>query len=221
MISLSNIVIAAVATAAVGYSTESEARRAQREGVNFGVSVRAGSETWEAPANDGSDAKVEVSSTAASPFVGYSFGTINIGVMAVNESTKYVETRPLEDGSNSVETRSGNLGGAGVFSRLLFGRFFFFELGAGIYKGSLSSSSEIARDDGAGYSGDRTSSSLSGTGYGIHYGGGLEIPIADGFHMSAAYIAREVRLSGFEKETKASLSRERGELSFGLIHYLQ
>jgi hypothetical protein len=209
-------------------ATPAQARRASREGLNFGTTVRLLDNDERTIAGLGSDknTKMESSSQAVNPYIAYAFESLNIGLMASVESKASRLEEQSEDGSEKT-TRTTDVDGKGgsLFARFLFGNVFFFVGGVGLYQEKQKVSIETKRSvDGSEgeFTGDLDEYQVEGIGPGYHVGGGLELPMGAGFFFSTAYQVRTVQLrdhaGGSELGRKRSQQQKR-EVLFGISHY--
>jgi hypothetical protein len=209
-----------------GFADVAEARRNNRDGFNFGTTVKVLNRDDRTNAGIGSDqnTKVSGSSQAVTPHVGYSTGTFNLGLAYSFESAVSESREASEDGQTITE-RKTDLNGKGLnlYSRFLFGDVFFFEAAGGIYSEKLKVTSERKQLNGDGsFSGDEKTYEVSGVGFGYNVGGGLELAMGNGFYFSSAYQVRIVQLrdhnGGSDLGKKRSNSQKR-EILFGISYY--
>jgi hypothetical protein len=202
-----------------------EARGAKREGFNFGTTVDVVSRTDRSQAGDGQDRNARNDSTTSgiSPYVGYAFGPLNLGLVYATDTTT---TKTVEDSAdgNTTTTRTSatEMRGMSLFARFLFGTYFFFEGGGGLYEQTREVTIETKVRDGEGaFTGNEDHYSLRSVGPGYHAGGGLELPMGAGFFFTTAYQVRIVQLRDPDGDTlgrKRAQSQKR-EVLFGLAYY--
>ena len=196
----------------MSFASDAFARRSKRKGFNFGTTIRLLSDSRQI-----SDEKIEIkehTSNAVSPYIGYSFGLINIGVSAFVESSSTVFE--VKDGSETTTIRdSTTTGGAHAFSRLLFGKFFFLEAGVGGAKITATKNSSLLSDNII----SNESFESSGVGLSYQVGGGLEAPIGLGFFFTSGFYNRSLILKDVQNVNK-SLNSTKSEFVFGIAQYL-
>jgi hypothetical protein len=202
------------------------AKRDRREGFNFGTSVRIISSDDKAYGNatDGIDGGTKTQSQSYNPFVAYSTGLLNVGLTAHIESTQS-STREHQNSTGQIVDRqsSSDLKGTSLFGRFLFGKVMFFELGMGLYKQNVNVDNQYTNvSAGGSFNGQRDTYKVESAGPGYHLGGGLELPIADGFYFTTSYLVRIYQLRDISSGTlgeKRAYEQKR-ELTFGVEHYL-
>lgn len=221
-----NAVVAVVA-ALMLMPTLAEARsRSARTGFNFGTTIRILNDQERTHAGEGSDKNTRFKSDSqlVNPYLGYSFGSFNLGLMYSAESRSSESIEVSEDGSKTVSRNTeANGKGVSVFSRFLFGGVFFFEGGFGLYQDRATVKTQEKQDQGGtAFTGEEDSYVVKGTGPGYHVGGGLELPIDNGFYFTACYQARMVQLrdynGGSDLGRKRSQDQKR-EVLFGIAYY--
>ena len=202
------------------------AKRNQRDGFNFGTSIRMITNNDRSFADSVSnvDATTKSSSQSYNPFVGYSTGLLNLGLTAHVETTDTTTTEHQKTTGQVIDRQSSSdIKGTSVFGRFLFGKVMFFELGMGIYKQKITVNNEYSNNSGSGsFSGNSTSYALDTAGPGYHMGGGLELPIADGFFFTTSYLVRIFQLRDISDGSFGSkvAYQQKRELTFGIEHYL-
>lgn len=219
--------LAAVALVAMTVPTMAEARgRNARSGFNFGTTVRLVGTTERTNAGEGSDVntKSKGDTSLINPYLGYSFGSFNLGLTYSAESRSSESIEASEDGTSET-TRTSDARGKGlsIFSRFLFGQVFFFEGGIGVYQERTVVTTETKHMQSEGvFIGEESSYEVKGTGPGYHLGAGLELPMGDGFHFTASYQARMVQLRDYDGGSDLGRKRSQGqkrEVLFGLAYY--
>jgi hypothetical protein len=209
-------------------SLQAEARiRGKRQGFNFGTNIRmmTDNDQFLPTGNDNKSSKIHRSSHAVSPFVGYAFKEfLNLGVNVYYENSEVEEKG--HDNPMTMEKfyqNSTSVKGAGVFGRFLFARVMFFEAGLGIYDQKVTSRIETRSIKGKNFEGSVQSDEARGMGPGYHLGGGLELPITEGFYFTTSYLMRMYHLRDYKPQAQdlgAKRAREqRRELTFGIMHY--
>lgn len=202
-----------------------EARRSDREGLNFGTSVRLMDADNRSNATTSNDPSTRTQSTgqAFSPYVGYSFGEINLGLAGMienrhdvsNENTASTNQQVTRDAQTTTKSLS-------LFARFNFGKVMFMEVGGGAYNQVTDVHNEYKLVGDAGsFTGKSEDYKVAGMGPGYHFGGGLELPINNGFFFSAAYMVRAYSLRDTSKSEYGSPigSQQKRELSFGIAYY--
>jgi len=191
-----------------------------REGFNFGALARMVS-NQDSQALQAGTSTQSMSTTAVSPFVGFTLGKyINLGVSLTSENTS-VTNKLTQAGRTDTTTEVHDLKGASVFGRLLFAKYMFLEAGAGVYQGTVKVANATLVGEGS-YSGSNSQETHSGTGYGLHGGGGVEIPVGLGWFVVTSMQARQVQMTEIlNQKASNQLSNVKTELQFGLIQYLQ
>jgi hypothetical protein len=222
------LVATTVAVTVAAFATTATARTTQRQGFNFGTTVRAVDTNEHTLAGLGSDknTKTDTSSQAVNPFVGYAFGAFDLGLMVSAETKETHQTEDSADGSATTDRRSTLTGkGVSLFARFLFGDYFFFETGGGLYQEDLSVAAETKslQPDGS-FTGSRDNYDVKGIGPGYHVGAGIELAMGGGFFFTTAYQVRMVSLrdykGGSDLGSKRSQTQKR-EVLFGIEHYLK
>lgn len=209
-------------------STAEARRRSERDGFNFGTSVRLLTEDNATFAGENStkNTTVKTSGQALDPFVGYAVnGLLNFGLSFHIQQQSTEQTTREDDGSSeSTLTTDTDTKGASIFTRFMFGKVMFMEGGLGLYKTVTNINNETLTMTGTGtYSGKSEAAEIYGVGPGYHVGGGIEIPITDGFYFTSAYMVRIFQVREYDGAatfgTKIGRQQQR-ELSFGLEHFL-
>ena len=202
------------------------AKRDQRDGFNFGSSVRmiTNNDRTYGDQTSGVDGTTKSSSQSYNPFVAYSTGLLNLGITAHVESADTATTEQQKSTNQIVDRKSStDVKGTSVFGRFLFGKVMFFELGLGVYKQKVTVNNQYTNMSGSGsFSGNSDSYTLDSAGPGYHMGAGLELPIADGFYFTTSYLVRIFQLRDISDGSfgaKRAYEQKR-ELTFGLEHYL-
>jgi hypothetical protein len=202
------------------------AKRNKREGFNFGTSVRLITNNDRSYADDagGIDGSVKSESQSYNPFIGYSNGLFNLGLTAHLEANSTSIREHNQSSGQVVERQStSDLKGSSVFARFLFGRVMFMELGMGVYTQKSQIRNEYTNMNGNGsFNGQVDAVSVESAGPGYHMGGGVELPIADGFFFTSSYLVRIYQLRDISDGSlgaKRAYEQKR-ELTFGLEHYL-
>jgi hypothetical protein len=222
-----NYMLSGVTVLGLLSATPAFARRSQRQGFNFGSTVRVlNSDDRTLPGN-GSDQKTRISSSsqAVNPYLGYSFGTFNLGLTfsAETRTTNSTETNTVT-GSETTRDSEVNGKGASLFGRFLFGEIFFFEAGAGVYQEKVQVSTETKSTTTGAFTGEREEYEVKGIGPGYHLGAGMELEMGGGFYFTSSYQVRIVQLrdheGGSDLGRKRSTTQKR-EVLFGIAHYFR
>ncbi|MEY4630908.1 MAG: hypothetical protein RIQ81_1028 [Pseudomonadota bacterium] len=202
------------------------AKRDQRDGFNFGTSIRliTNNDRSYGDASSGIDGSTKTDSQAYSPFIGYSTGLFNLGLTAhlASENTATRETNK-STGQILERNSSSDLKGTSVFGRFLFGKVMFMEFGLGIYQQKTQVNNQYTNMGGNGsFNGQVDAYTVESAGPGYHMGGGLELPIANGFYFTSSYLVRIFQLRDISDGSlgvKRAYQQKR-ELTFGIEHYL-
>lgn len=219
--------IMVLALISASLASQAEARRKQREGFNFGSSVRMIDQADGETAAEGTSTsrKSESNSQMVTPYVGYAFSSFNLGLSLVAEQ-KRSETMVKDEAeaSESLRKLSRNTRGASLFMRFLFGQVFYFEAAGGYYAERLSLTDEQRQIDGDGgsFSGQSDAVTLTSVGPGYHLAAGLELPMTGGFYFTSAYQYRSINLrnhlGGMNVGSQRSQS-DKSEILFGIAYY--
>lgn len=209
-------------------SQEASARsRSQRTGFNFGTSLRLldHDDRTNAQEETGKTTRSQTGSRLVTPYLGYSFGSISLGLAYLAESrvTSTAETR--QDGTVTARHSHQTAHGGSLYGRFLFASVFFFETGIGLYSDTLDVTTENRTPQGDGaFAGASDSHQVKGTGPGFHAGIGLELPIASGFFFTSQYQVRKVTLWDYTGGSSLGSKRSqttRNEALFGIAYYNQ
>ena len=200
------------------------ARRSDREGLNFGSSVRIMDSDDRGETSDSSQTQKRTKSSgqAFSPYVGYAFGPMNLGLM-LNIENKYEEFTETTASNSQVLNREAttNSKAISLFTRFNFGKIMFFEAGAGVYNQSKTVHTETRAVNGGSFSGTSDDYKLNGMGPGYHIGGGLELPADNGFYFTGSYMVHNYQLRDTTNSGYGSVigSQQKRELAFGIAYY--
>ena len=220
------LILSAIATALLPllFATEASARRSDRDGMNFGSSVRlmdADDRTSSSGASD-KTTRTQSSGQAFSPYLGYSFGELNIGLVGIIESRKETIDERGPGNQQIIRNAETSTKALSLFGRFNFGKVMFLETGFGVYNqiSDVHTEYKLAGDGGA-FSGKSEDDKIQGMGPGYHVGGGMELPINNGFYFTGAYMVRSFSL---RDQTKSEFgdkigSQQKRELSFGIAYY--
>lgn len=205
------------------------ARRGERDGFNFGSTLRM--VTADEPSiatNAGGNSKRAASEVhTVRPQLGYVFnGIFHLGMDMTFESESRQESlNGLSEDQKINSEKTSDLTGAGLVSRFLFGRVMYLEAGVGYYERKATVFNEYTTDLGNGaFTGQKEQFKTRAVGMGYHLGGGVEFPIAYGFHFTSNYLVHNYALKPYRMD--ASIKRDseqetRRELNFGLNYYYQ
>jgi hypothetical protein len=222
LLQLTLIMVTGLATAEAA-----EARRARREGFNFGTSVRLLDGESKTTPGIGSDQNTQVTSDsqAVSPYLGYAFSSLNLGLSFAAETGRTESVERSEDGNHTTTRKSSRRAtGGSLFARFMFGEVFFFEAAGGLYQEQLNVSTESKEttDEDGGFVGEGEAYEVKGVGPGYHLAAGLELPMGGNFFFTSTYQFRMVTLrdypGGLTLGKKRSVSQKR-EALFGIAYY--
>jgi hypothetical protein len=209
----------------VTVATEASARRSDREGLNFGTSIRlinADDRTTPSSTTDQSS-RTQSDGQAFSPYVGYSFGELNFGLVGNVESRseRLEENKPS---TNEQVVRESQIAtkALSLFGRFNFGKVMYMETGFGLYSQTTDVHTEYKVPEASGaFSGKAEDHKFQGIGPGYHIGGGLELAIDNGFYFTGSYIVRSFSLRDQSKSELGEKvgSQEKRELNFGISYY--
>lgn len=200
------------------------ARRADREGLNFGTSVRIMDSDDRGQQSTVSDKNTRTKSAgqAFSPYVGYAFESLNIGLM-LNIENKYEEFSEKSPSTAQELSRDAATASKAIsaFARFNFGKIMFFQAGLGVYSQVTNIHTEIRNISGLEFAGTTNDYKLEGMGPGYHAGVGLELPAANGFFFTGSYIVHNYQLRDTAHSSYGSLigSQQKRELAFGISYY--
>lgn len=196
------------------------AMNAQRTGVNFGTRIRVENDTNTQQTATGTDTQNH-NTLAVSPFVGYVAGTyFDLGLAFTSEKATTTDTLQ-SNGITSSNQEDVELKGASPFARLLFAKYMYLEIGFGVYQ-STTKTCQADITGTSSFNGSSNNESHTGTGYGYHAGGGVEIPVGLGWFVTTGVYVRSVVMSEFiDRNTSNKLSNTKTELEFGITQYLQ
>ena len=197
----------------------------EREGLNFGTSLRMISADDRTSGQADTSTRTISSGQQVTPYLGYAFSSMNIGLALNMETTtnESIETNSVT-GSETSRSIANDARGLSAFFRFNFGRVMYLEAGAGLYTEDTQVKNETrSAQDGGAFVGQREEYKVKGTGPGYHMGGGIELPIADGFQFTSGYLVRVFQLrdvtSGGEVGKRRGFEQKR-ELTFGVAHYV-
>ena len=213
------ITIVTTTTAEVAY-----ARRSDREGLNFGTSIRVMDSDDRGQKNELSNTETRTKSAgqAFSPYVGYAFGPMNLGLM-LNVENKYEEFNETSPSTSQTLNREATTASKAIslFTRFNFGKIMFFEAGGGIYSQTKSVHTEIRSVTGGTFTGTSDDYKLQGMGPGYHMGVGMELPADNGFYFTGSYMVHNYQLRDTMHSSYGSVlgSQQKRELAFGIAYY--
>jgi hypothetical protein len=200
------------------------ARRNDREGLNFGSSIRVmdSDDRGQKSQLSNSETRTKSAGQAFSPYVGYAFGPMNLGLM-LNIENKYEEFSETSSSTSQILNREAttNSKAISLFSRFNFGKIMFFEAGGGIYTQSKSVHTELRSVSGGTFTGTSDDYKLNGMGPGYHMGAGIELPADNGFFFTGSYMVHNYQLRDTTHSSYGSLigSQQKRELAFGIAYY--
>ena len=210
----------AIIAAMLGVVATPAFARSQREGFNFGVSLRSLNDTSSQSIENGSQ-RQSTSTVAASPFAAFVIGDyFDIGLSIASERiTTVVST--TQNGQVFTNTLDQQLRGASPFVRLLFAKYMFLELSGGVYQSVVKNTRASIVGDGN-YTGSQETTTHSGNGYGYGAGGGLEIPVGLGWYVTTSMFVRQIQMNEVVTQNDSNrLDSAKTELQFGFTQYLQ
>lgn len=202
------------------------AKRSKRQGFNFGSTMYYKSASFpDLSESKSRDAHSSFHEFRYRPFLGYSFGgvfNLGLGLEWEQLNSEKLESQPDSE-TSYTKVEDQDLTGGFLFGRLLFGRIFFMEAALGYYEKSHSQSLVYEQGPQSGsYNGARENWQLVARGPGAAMGAGMEIPVSDGFHLSASFMTRKLML----KQASASQNvgpyqgdSTTGSMNFGMSHY--
>jgi hypothetical protein len=209
---------------ATSLSQVAYARRADREGLNFGSSVRimdSDDRGQKSTLND-KNTRTKSSGQAFSPYVGYAFESLNLGLM-LNVENKYEEFSEKSSSTNQELSRDATTSSKAIsaFGRFNFGKIMFFQAGVGVYSQVTNIHTELRNVSGVAFDGTSSDYKLEGMGPGYHAGVGLELPAANGFFFTGSYMVHNYQLRDTANSGYGSLigSQQKRELAFGISYY--
>jgi len=209
---------------AVPWSQTAHARRADREGLNFGTSIRImdSDDRGQQSAVSDKNTRTKSAGQAFSPYLGYAFGPLNLGLM-LNVENKYEEFSERTPSTSQELSRDASTASKAisVFSRFNFGNIMFFAAGAGIYSQVTNIHTEMRNVSGGTFAGTTDDYKLEGIGPGYHMGMGLELPASNGFFFTGSYMVHNYQLRDTTHSSYGSLigSQQKRELAFGIAYY--
>lgn len=202
-------------------------RRSKKEGFNFGATVISTDGQSAIEPNATSDRKRSISRkvSGVAPYIGYSFGTLGVGLRASNKTE---QTDHQEVGTNNSQTKTeiktiSKLSDVSLFTRINFGKILFLEAGFGVYnqKSNISNQTTIETSSNT-FEGSKEEFTLSGSGTGTHTALGFEVPVGSGFHFNGHMLVKNFEIrsddGGPKYGDKQSRQTER-DLNFGLSYY--
>jgi hypothetical protein len=205
-------------------ATGAEARRADREGLNFGSSIRIldNDDRGESNSLNKNSTRTKSSGQAFSPYVGYAFGPLNLGLM-LNVETKAEEFTESNASNGQQLNRQATTSSKAVslFTRFNFGKIMYLGAGAGLYSQNTDVRSEVRSSTGETFTGSTNTYKLRGIGPGYHAGIGIELPAVNGFFFTGAYVVHNYTLRDTANSGYGSVigTQQKRELSFGIAYY--
>ena len=210
-------------------AVQAQARGSDREGFNFGASIKIQNKSDKGMGADSSTkSNILSEDRTINPYAGFVIGEhLNLGLALSFENATSESSEQVIGTTERVDrTRNSSMKSASFFGRFLFGDAMFFEAGVGLYDQSVSVENQYTFGNGDNsFSGKRENYSVRGVGPGYHAGGGFEIEMGrrSGFYLTTTYMVRSYALKQVEGES--SLGEElsnvtRQEVAFGLSHYV-
>lgn len=220
-----NVLWASVVLGPILHASEAFARRSDREGLNFGTTFRLMDADDRSNGSTESTRETRTQSVgqAFSPYLGYSFGEINLGLVAnVENRSETVDERNTSTNQQITRKSETATKALSLFGRFNFGKVMFMEAGFGVYNQTTDVHTEykLASSDGS-FSGKSEDYKLEGMGPGYHVGGGLELAINNGFYFTGSYMVRSFSLRDRSKSEFGEKigTQQKRELSFGIAYY--
>ena len=198
-----------------------------RSGFNFGAAFQMNDNAGPSLASgaQGSPSQSSGHTSITRPYVGYSFANfLTFGINGTFENYKGSDTiSGSNDGESITTNRTSSLTGGGLYTRLLFGQVMFLEAGSGVYERFTNVDTQYVKNlASGGFTGTTQSSKLRADGAGYRFGGGVEIPIANGFYFTAGYFASSYQLkpvNAADGADKSQYFENTHEVTFGLANY--
>lgn len=219
----------AVITILLSVTTSAEARKrsSKKDGFVFGASVISSEGVSNLSPNESSNSKRTITSNVSgiAPHLGYSFGTMAIGLRATNktEDVEHIENDAINTEKKSVYKTTTNTNDLSLYTRVNLGSVIYLEAGFGIYQQKTEINNEhiieITKDT---FTGVKEEYLLDGLGSGHHTAIGFEVPISSGFFFNGALNFKnyEIRKSGSgpafgDKQS----SHNQKDINFGVNFY--
>ena len=224
----STVSMASVTILLLAFSQNAWARHSDdRTGFNFGTSFQMSDSTEPSfsTGSQGAPSQSTGQTRVTEPYIGYAFADfLSFGINGTFADYRGNDTvKGSSDGESITTTRSSSLTGGGLYTRLLFGQVMFLELGAGYYERLTVVNTEYVKNlASGGFSGNMSAAKIRAQGAGYRLGGGVEIPIANGFFFTTGYYASFYQLSPSDAPSNVDRSQffeNRHEITFGLANY--
>ena len=201
------------------------ARSTGRQGLNFGTSVKLmdGDNSTNANSSTDKNSHTKTSGQSFSPYMAYSFSEINLGAVCTVEQSgeEYNETSTTNNQQIYRKTNAATKSFS-LFGRFNFGKVMFMEAGFGVYNQVVDVHTENRIvGNGGQFTGQNEDYTIQGMGPGYHVGGGLELPISNGFYFTSAYLVRSFQLRDQSKSDigEKMANQQKRELTFGIAYY--
>ena len=213
---------------ALGWAPHSFAKKAKRQGFNFGASFgfETKPEPQLVPRTTGDNKRAQETSSFANPHVGYAFfNVLNIGIMAHQKSTAGTTSiRGITPNSSIESEYEADLLGGGLFMRFLFGKALYLGSNIGYFQRETKIANVYTIDSNSSqFSGQRDHLTIKSSGLGFSGSAGIELPVAYGFFTTFNLTRSIYLLNPHSKSTnvgKVDGEEAQTQLSFGLSHYL-
>ena len=175
-------------------------KKSKKEGFNFGATIVSsdGASTLSPNESSNSNRQVSQSSSGLAPHIGYSFGTIGLGLRLTDktENTKHEETDASNSNNQNIFQSTVNTSDLSIFTRINFGKILFLEAGFGIYNQRTQLKNHyLVETSSSTFVGEKEEYTLDGIGAGHHSAVGFEVPVGNGFYFTGSMTFRnfEVR----------------------------
>jgi hypothetical protein len=207
-------------------SSPAFAKRAQRDGLNFGTTLSYSNVSQPSLIMHGEEAtaKGQSLSKASHPYIGYTFGEFfTLGLQGAMIAEERMEKQQGAGNSLVTNERSSVLQGGGLFTRFLFGQVMYFEAGIGYFerRSSLVSKS-VSYLSAGGFEGVEETIRARSSGIGYRIAVGLEIPVAYDFYATSSYASNKFDLKGVKVtpgNEKGSFEESQQQIEFGIAYY--
>jgi hypothetical protein len=224
------IYLATAAVITISLATDAQARkRSKKDGFHFGATIVSANGESDLSPNESSNKDRKISSTVSglAPHVGYSFGTIGLGMRITNktENTKHEEIDANNKDNHNILESTVETSDLSFFTRVNFGRILFLEAGIGIYnQKTLINNRYIIETSSSTFVGEKEEYKLDGIGSGHHTAIGFEVPVGNGFYFTGDMTFKnfEVRAreGGPALGDKQSTHHDQ-DLNFGFSYFFQ
>ena len=196
-----------------------------RNGLNFGASFQMndGTQPGLTTGSPGTPAQSSGQTRVTEPYIGYAFTDfLSFGLNGT--FSDYRGSTTLNSGGETITTNlTSSLTGGGLYTRLLFGQVMFLEMSSGYYERMTTMETQSVKTLGGGsFTGNREVAKMRAQGIGYRFGGGVELPIANGFYFTAGYFASYYNLTPTNvvgDVDKSRYSENNHEITFGIANY--